>query len=101
MGPGERAAAVEHPPGARPQLAQQLVELAAVAGDMVGGSPGQMGEGPCPGEDGVPAVAVEPPGGPGERDRAARQSTGTATSAAWVGVEQQTAATSSMSVRSV
>ena len=50
------------PPGARPQLTQELVQLAAVAGDVVGRRPGQMGERPCPGEDGAPAVAVQPPG---------------------------------------
>ena len=47
-----------------------------------------------PRDDGIAASCVQ-------AHRVARQSVRTATSAAWVGVEQQCAATSSINVRSV
>ena len=69
--------------------------------DVVGGRAREAGEGAGAVEHRAPALALEAGGLLREAVRAAVQSTGTAVSAAWVGVEQATAATSSSSVRSV
>ena len=95
-----KAAAIGHPPArARPQLAQQLVEVTPVAGDVLAGERDSWAR--VLGETSRAAVAVEAPRSEAARRGAARQSIPTAASAAWVGVEQETAATSSISVRSV
>ena len=91
------------PPGGSPRAARAGAGAGARGGGRRGGR-ARARAGPACGR------ARPPRGGPGARAarrstparaRAAPQSTGTAVSAAWVGVEHATAATSSSSVRSV
>ena len=87
---------------ARAQLAQVLVQARPVALDVRGRRAREAGERAGALDDRAPALALQPRG----RGRAAlaaprRSRSGTAASAACVGVEHATAATSSISVRSV
>ena len=99
--PSARCSAASAAARARAQLAQLLVQARAVAGDVVGRRAREPRERARALDDRAPALALQPRGERrAARARAAAQSTGTAASAACVGVEQATAATSSISVRS-
>jgi hypothetical protein len=97
------AAALGHPAAdrARAQLAQELVQAGALAADHGRGDAGEGGEVAGAQQHRAAPVHRQPAGRGGERVAGLPGWSGTAASAAWVGVEQQTAATSSMSVRSV
>ena len=86
--------------GRRPDLPRPLVQRRALAAQRPLGAAGERGEvaGPA-GDRGLAARRRIAPLRRIDR-RASAQSSGTASSAAWVGVEQQTAATSSIRVES-